>query len=217
MLDTYKHKGLRKQLVQLLKSKKISDELVLKAMEKVPRHFFMDTAFLGFAYDDKAFPIGADQTISQPYTVAFQTQLLELKKTDKVLEIGTGSGYQTCILCELVSKVYSIERQKFLFDKTSILLKDLQYQSKLFFGDGYKGLPSFAPFDKILITCGAPEIPEELLKQLKIGGIMIIPIGEGENQMMVKIERKSDNDFLKTEHGNFRFVPMLQNKERSKG
>jgi protein-L-isoaspartate(D-aspartate) O-methyltransferase len=214
MQDNYKHKGLRKQLVQLLKSKKITSEVVLNAIENVPRHFFMDTAFLGFAYDDKAFPIGADQTISQPYTVAFQTQLLQIKKTDKILEIGTGSGYQTCVLCELCSKVYSIERQKFLFDKTTDLLKSMPYQPKLFFGDGYKGLPAFAPFDKILITCGAPEIPEELLNQLKIGGIMIIPLGLGENQVMLKIERKSNTDFAKSEHGNFKFVPMLQNKER---
>lgn len=216
MLDTYKHKGLRKQLVQLLKSKKITSQKVLNAIENVPRHFFMDTAFLGFAYDDKAFPIGADQTISQPYTVAFQTELLELQKTDKVLEIGTGSGYQTCVLCELSSKVFSIERQKLLFDKTSLLLKNMPYQAKLFFGDGYKGLPSFAPFDKILITCGAPEIPETLTKQLKVGGIMIIPVGEGEKQTMVKIERLADSEFKKTEHGSFRFVPMLQNKERNK-
>ncbi len=174
----------------------------------------MDSSFEAFAYRDKPFPIGADQTISQPYTVAFQTELLEIKKGNKVLEIGTGSGYQACVLLELGAKVFSIERQKLLYDKTRLLLRKLEYNPKLFYGDGYKGLPTFAPFDKIIITAGAPDIPKDLLLQLKIGGIMIIPVGGEEGQKMIRIKKISDTEFEKTEHGDFAFVPLLKNVAR---
>lgn len=208
-----RHQGMRKNLVKEIKEKGISDEAVLAAIGKVPRHLFMDNAFLEFAYQDKAFPIGSGQTISQPYTVAYQSQLLLLNKGEKVLEIGTGSGYQTAVLCELDAKVYSIERHKELFDKTKGLLSGLNYSAKLFFGDGFKGLPAFAPFDKIIITCGAPEIPDALLKQLKVGGIMVVPIGV-DNQIMYTILKKSETEFEKIELSKFRFVPMLEHKVR---
>ncbi len=211
--DNYRHKGLRKKLVEGIKEKGISDARVLKALETVPRHLFLDNAFLEFAYQDKAFPIGAGQTISQPYTVAFQTELLQLKKGEKVLEIGTGSGYQTSVLMEMGAKVYSIERQKELFDKTKRLLQQLNYTSaKLFYGDGYKGIPTFAPFDKVLVTAGAPFIPEALLEQLKIGGILVIPLGEGEVQIMTSVIKKGPSDFQTDEFGEFRFVPLLEEK-----
>ena len=211
--DTYKHQGLRRQLINILKKKGIHDQRVLEAIMKVPRHLFMDSAFLQFAYEDKAFPIGADQTISQPYTVAFQTELLEVEKRQKVLEIGTGSGYQTAVLCELGARVFTIERQKLLFKNSQKILNDLGYRPRQFYGDGYKGLPSFAPFDKILITCGAPNIPETLVDQLKPGGIMIIPLGE-DTQRMMRIEKSPDGkDVTTTEHGLFRFVPMLPNRD----
>jgi protein-L-isoaspartate(D-aspartate) O-methyltransferase len=214
MIDDFKHKGLRKKLVALLSDKGIKDVAVLEAIEKVPRHFFFDKAFLSHAYEDKAFPIAADQTISQPYTVAFQTSLLDVKKGDKVLEIGTGSGYQTCILTEMGAKVFSIERQKLLYDKAKNFLPKINCNAKLFYGDGYKGLPSYAPFDKILVTAGAPDIPDELINQLKTGGILVIPVGKA-IQTMTRIEKVNESELNVTQHGNFRFVPLLGNKEWS--
>jgi protein-L-isoaspartate(D-aspartate) O-methyltransferase len=216
MIDSFRHKGLRKLLVQTIRQKGISDPNVLQAIEKVPRHFFFDSSFLEFAYEDKPFPIGAGQTISQPYTVAFQTELLKTGKGDRVLEIGTGSGYQACILAELGGKVFTIERQKSLFDKTSKLLQKLGYSGiKMFYGDGYKGLPPFAPFDRIIITAAAPFIPDPLLDQLKTGGIMVIPVGPDDVQIMTTITKTSDTTWEKREHGAFRFVPMLEDKSRS--
>jgi len=211
--DNLKHQGMRNKLIEVVRSKGIQDENVLAAMKRVPRHFFLDKAFLTQAYEDNAFKIGAGQTISQPFTVAYQTSLLEIKKGDKVLEIGTGSGYQTSVLIELGAKVFSIERQKELFDKAKVFLPQLGYSPKLFYGDGYKGLPAFAPFDKILVTCGAPFIPEDLIEQLKVGGIMVIPVGAGEVQIMTTIKKTSETEFEKTELKNFRFVPMLEHKE----
>ncbi|MBN8703903.1 MAG: protein-L-isoaspartate(D-aspartate) O-methyltransferase [Bacteroidetes bacterium] len=212
--DTYKHKGLRKKLVEELRRKGIVDENVLKAVDTIPRHLFMDTIFLEYAaYEDKAFPIGAGQTISQPYTVAFQTELLQLKKGEKVLEIGTGSGYQTAVLCEMGVKVFTIERQKELYDKTKVFLPTLNYTPKFFYGDGYKGLPAFAPFDKIIVTAGAPFIPEDLIKQLKVGGRMVIPVGAGDVQTMTLLQKKSDTEITKQELGEFRFVPLLEQKQ----
>jgi protein-L-isoaspartate(D-aspartate) O-methyltransferase len=211
MEDTYRHKGLRKKLVAELKDKGITNPAVLKAIETIPRHHFLDKAFLEYAYQDKAFPIGEKQTISQPYTVAFQTQLLELKKGDKVLEIGTGSGYQTCVLTELGAKVFSIERQKTLFDRTKSFLSSIKNPAKLFYGDGYKGLEAFAPFDKVLVTAGAPFIPEPLKEQLKPGGILVIPVGETAQKMITV--RKTEDGYETKEHGMFRFVPLLQDKE----
>lgn len=208
LTDSYRHKGLRKRLVEKIKAKAINNEGVLKAIEKVPRHYFFDSSFLEFAYDDKAFPIGFGQTISQPYTVAFQSQLLEVKAGDKILEVGTGSGYQACILIELGAKVYSIERLKDLYKRTKTFLSTIGYFPKLFYGDGYKGLAGFAPFDKIIVTAGAPEVPEDLLKQLKIGGFLVIPVGKG-TQTMCRIKKLSKNEFEKTEFGSFSFVPML--------
>lgn len=181
-------------------------------MEKVPRHFFFNTAFIKFAYEDKAFPIAAGQTISQPYTVAFQTQLLQIKNGDKVLEIGTGSGYQTCILLEMGAKVFTIERQKELFSQAKRLLGQMNYSPKIFFGDGYQGLRPFAPFDKILVTAGAPLVPSMLKEQLAIGGCMVIPVGKGSIQEMILIEKKSLSEFIQTRHGLFRFVPLLTDK-----
>ena len=196
--DTYRHKGLRRQLALQLKDKGITNSEVLKAIETVPRHLFLDNAFIERAYEDIAFPIGEGQTISRPHTVAFQTELLQLKKGDKVLEIGTGSGYQTAVLLEMGVKVYSIERQKALFDKTKLFLPSIGYEAKFFYGDGYKGLPAFAPFDKILITAGAPEIPKALLEQLSVGGIMVIPIGDAV-QTMTLLRKTAVNKFEKEE------------------
>ena len=210
--DTFKHKGLRQQLVNVIKAKGIQDENVLKAMGEVPRHLFMDSGFLDHAYQDKAFPIAADQTISQPYTVAFQTELLHVKKGDKILEIGTGSGYQTAVLCVLGAKVFSIERQLELFKKTSKFLPKLGYRAKkLVFGDGYKGLPEEAPFDGIIVTAGAPFVPKPLLNQLKIGGRLVIPVGEPV-QIMTLLIRKGEKEFEQHELGEFRFVPLLEDK-----
>jgi len=212
-MDTYRHKGLRKKLVQLLEEKGITDKKVLKAIETIPRHLFInDTAFHQFAYEDTAFPIGSGQTISQPYTVAFQTQTLAIQPRDKVLEIGTGSGYQTAVLLELGAKVFSIERQKALFDKTKMFLPKLGYNAKLFYGDGYLGLPSFAPFNKIIVTAGAPYVPENLLNQLAIGGIMIIPVDNDDHQIMKKIVKIDVTNFETTDLGSFKFVPLLKEK-----
>lgn len=213
-MDSYKHKGLRKKLINSLREKGIADEKVLQAMERVPRHLFLDSSFLEFAYQDKAFPIGSGQTISQPFTVAFQTQLLNVKAGDKILEIGTGSGYQSCVLVEMGAKVYTIERQKKLFEKTKAFLPSIGYYPKMFYGDGYKGLPPFAPFDKVIITAAAPDVPEDLIKQLKTGGIMIIPVGPQESQTMYTIQKISETEISRTEHSQFRFVPMLINKAK---
>lgn len=210
--DSFRHKGLRKKLVEMLRDKGIVDKNVLQAIEKVPRHLFLDSSFMEFAYEDRAFAIGFGQTISQPYTVAFQTSLLEITSEDKILEIGTGSGYQSCVLLELGAKVFSIERQKSLYTKTKQLLPSIGYNPKFFYGDGYKGLPAFAPFDKILVTAGAPYIPDALIEQLKIGGKLVIPVGEGNTQIMIRIIKTNDREFLKEEHGNFRFVPLLKDK-----
>jgi protein-L-isoaspartate(D-aspartate) O-methyltransferase len=211
--DSFKHKGLRKQLVEQIRLKGIKSEKVLKAIDKIPRHLFIETAFLKQAYEDTAFPIGAGQTISQPYTVAFQTELLNVKKGDKILEIGTGSGYQTCVLLELGAKVFTIERQKSLYDKTKAFLPTIGYSPKFFYGDGYKGLPSYAPFDKILVTAGAPFIPDALIEQLKVGGVLVIPVGASSIQNMTTVEKISDTEFVKKEHGIFQFVPLLKDKE----
>jgi protein-L-isoaspartate(D-aspartate) O-methyltransferase len=210
--DTSKHQGLRNQLAIVLKARGITDANVLNAIRKIPRHFFIDSSFESHAYQDKAFPIAAEQTISQPYTVAFQSQILEIKKGDKVLEIGTGSGYQTAMLLELKAEVYSIERQHELFKKTSFFLPKLGYKPKKFiFGDGYKGLPEQAPFDKIIVTAGAPFVPKPLLAQLKIGGMLLIPVGDS-TQIMTLFIRKSAKEFHKQELGDFAFVPMLEEK-----
>lgn len=212
MKDTEKHQGLRNQLVKLLQEKGITDKNVLEAVKKIPRHLFLDSGFEQYAYQDKAFPIGAGQTISQPYTVAFQSQLLEVKKDDKVLEIGTGSGYQTAVLCLMGAKVFSIERQKELFKTTTLFLPKLNIRPKvLTFGDGYKGLPNDAPFDSIIVTAGAPIIPKPLMAQLKIGGRLVIPVGEKE-QIMTLLIRKNETQFEKHEFGEFRFVPLLEDK-----
>ena len=214
MIDTYKHQGLRKHLVEIIRGKGITDYNVLAAIGKVPRHFFFDSSFLKYAYEDNAFPIGSGQTISQPYTVAFQTQLLMIVKGQKVLEVGTGSGYQACILAEMGAKVFSIERQKSLYDKAVQFLPTLGYRIKLFYGDGYKGLPAYAPFDKIIVTAGAPYIPDTLKEQLKPGGILVIPVGGDDVQDMMTITRISEKEFQKREHGKFCFVPLLEDKAR---
>lgn len=212
MVDSFKHKGLRQKLVENLILKGIKNEAVLEAIRKVPRHWFMDSSFLDHAYQDKAFPIAANQTISQPYTVAYQTELLEVEANHKVLEIGTGSGYQTAVLCLLKAEVYSIERQLELFKKTSLFLPKIGYVAKrLIFGDGYRGLKADAPFDRILVTAGAPFVPKPLLAQLKVGGRLVIPIGDKEQVMSVFV-RTSQKSFKKQEFGNFKFVPMLGDK-----
>ncbi len=215
MLDTYKHKGLRKQLVGVVREKGIKDENVLVAIEKIPRHFFLDSSFTEFAYQDKAFPIGNGQTISQPYTVAFQSELLKIKKNEKVLEVGTGSGYQSCVLIELGAKVFTIERQKDLYQRTKTFLPTIGYRPRMFYGDGYAGLPAYAPFDKIIVTAGAPFIPEALVQQLKMGGIMVVPVGE-DVHTMISLEKISESEIIQREHGNFKFVPLLEDKADSK-
>jgi len=211
--DNYLHKGLRKQLVQGLREKGIKDERVLAAIEAIPRHFFLDPAFERQAYEDRAFPISAGQTISQPYTVACQTQLLEIEKFDKVLEIGTGSAYQACVLGEMGISLFTIERQKELYDRAATFPLLKKYPNiKRFYGDGFEGLPSYAPFDKILVTCGAPFVPPKLLDQLKPGGIMVIPVGEDKTQKMLRIFKDKDGHVHEEEMGDFAFVPMLQGK-----
>ena len=214
LVDAYLHKGLREKLVILLRDKGITDENVLSAIGKIPRHFFLDSAFDKIAYEDRAFPIAADQTISQPYTVAYQTQLLQIKKGDKVLEIGTGSMYQTSVLAEMGAQVFTIERQKQLFDKTAkYVFKDLYLNVQFFFGDGFEGLPHLAPFDKILITAAAPHLPEKLWAQLKTSGKMIIPLDESETaQRMMRLTKKRDGSVKKESFDQFSFVPMLQGK-----
>lgn len=214
MQDTYKHKGMRKQLIDQLRQKGITDERVLTAFDAIPRHFFLDLVFEQQAYSNVAFQIGAGQTISHPYTVAFQTSILELKKGEKVLEIGTGSGFQTCILCAMGMKVFSIERQKELHIKAKKIIDHFRFTPKLFFGDGYEGKETFAPFDKILVTCGAPFIPEKLVKQLKVGGMMVIPVGDLDSQEMHRITKISDTEYKEEVFGNFSFVPMLEKTVR---
>jgi protein-L-isoaspartate(D-aspartate) O-methyltransferase len=212
LIDSYRHKGLRKKLVDELKRMGINDSRVLEAINAVPRHYFLTSAFLEFAYDNKAFQIGAGQTISHPFTVATQSQLLKVEPGMKVLEIGTGSGFQTAVLCELGAKVYSIERQKLLHDNSKKLLEKMRYKPHLTYGDGYKGLPAFAPFDRIIITCAIPKVPEALLMQLKPGGIIVMPYGEGEIQQMMVIQETEDGAFNSEFHGSFSFVPMLENR-----
>ena len=212
MEDNYIHKGLRKKLIDQLIVKGIKCNNVLQAINNVPRHLFMDKAFLNFAYVDKAFPIGNDQTISQPFTVAFQTELLKIKKFDKVLEIGTGSGYQAAVLHNMKADVFTIERHRELYNSSKLLLTKLNCKCMFIHADGYKGLPQFAPFDKIIITCGAPEIPKDLLFQLKIGGRMVIPVGRNVQKMKL-VEKKSNTYYDISEHGDFSFVPMLKNKK----
>lgn len=210
--DSFKHKGLRKALVEELARKGITDQRVLEAMGKIPRHIFLDSSLDNISYQDKALPIGCDQTISQPFTVAFQTQLLDIKANDKVLEIGTGSGYQTSVLCEMKAKVFSIERHKPLFVRAKSILELMKYNPKCFFGDGYKGLPTYSPFDKVIITCGAKTIPDELISQMKIGGVLVIPIGD-KTQTMYRITKISETELSKEKFGDFKFVPMLEDKE----
>lgn len=208
--DNLRHQGMRKKLVDGLKIKGIKDEKVLAAIGKVPRHLFMESSFLNFAYRDQAFPIGAGQTISQPYTVAFQTQLLQVEKNDKILEVGTGSGYQAAVLLELGAKVFTIERQKELFQKGKTLLAEIGYHPACFFGDGYEGLPVFAPFDKILVTAGANSVPPALKEQLKTGGRLVIPVGKENRQEMILVTRISGEEYKTEKHGGFVFVPLLK-------
>jgi protein-L-isoaspartate(D-aspartate) O-methyltransferase len=212
MQDTYKHKGLRRQLIKELKEKGISDQRILDAFDAIPRHFFLDLAFLEQAYSNMAFQIGAGQTISHPYTVAFQTSLLEIIKGHKILEIGTGSGFQTCVLSHMGAKVFSIERQKELHIKAKKIIQELNFNPRLSYGDGFKGWPIFAPFDAILVTCGAPFIPEDLKNQLKIGGKLVIPLGEGSTQQMKRLIRIDEKTFKEEDFGCFKFVPMLKDK-----
>ncbi len=212
LVDNYREKGARKKLVELLREKGIADEKVLKAIGKVPRHYFFDETFWTQAYKDIAFPIGDGQTISQPYTVAYQTELLNIKPGDKVLEIGTGSGYQTCILLELGAKVFTIERQENLYKRTSQVLPHIGYHAEFYYGDGSKGIAEHAPFDKIIVTAGAPMVPEIMLKQLKIGGILVIPVGDENSQKMITVIRVSEKDYERISLDTFRFVPLVGEK-----
>ncbi|MFI5152004.1 MAG: protein-L-isoaspartate(D-aspartate) O-methyltransferase [Chitinophagales bacterium] len=212
--DSYKHKGLRRQLVDLIRSKGITDEKVLDAILHIPRHFFMDSGFEKIAYEDRAFPIAEGQTISQPYTVAYQTQLLEVKPHEKILEVGTGSGYQASVLAEMGTQVFTIERQKKLFESNKQFFFLKKYPSiRFFFGDGYEGLPSFAPFDKVLVTAAAPAIPTKLVAQLKPGGKMVIPVGEGPIQKMLRITKMDETSIREEVFDNFSFVPMIEGKK----
>jgi len=208
--DTFKHKGLRIRLVETIKDKGITDLNVLKAIDKIPRHFFMENYLDARAYEDRAQPISAGQTISQPYTVAYQTELLEVKPGDKVLEIGTGSGYQAAVLMEMGAKLFTIERHRSLYIQTHNLLTELGYNPHCFFGDGYEGKPTYGPYDKILITAAAPFIPKELIEQLKIGGMLVAPVGDAGTQIMTRIIKTSDTEYEKQEFGYFVFVPMLK-------
>ncbi len=218
MTDSYLHKGLRAKLVSELRTKGIQNEKVLAAIMNIPRHLFLDSAFSKWAYKDVAFPIESGQTISQPYTVAVQTSLLDPQKGEKILEIGTGSGYQACVLAFMGAKVYTIERHENLFIKTDLLLKDLDYgRIRTIFGDGYAGLPMFAPFDKILVTCGAPSLPKTLFDQLKTGGVMVIPIGEGDTQRMIRITKTGPENYNHEDFGAFRFVPFVKDNTQKRG
>ena len=216
MKDEYRHKGQRRKMIDELRALGILDEEVLEAIDRVPRHFFLSSAFEQFAYQNKSFQIGSGQTISKPHTVAKQTELLQLSAGDKVLEIGTGSGYQCAVLCAMGYKVFSIERQRNLCEKAQPLLATMGFKPDLFYGDGYKGKAVFAPFDGIIVTCGAPEVPEALLKQLKIGGRLVIPVGEGDTQRMFTLTRTTEADFVREEHGDFAFVPMLASRAQDK-
>jgi len=209
MEDTFAHQGMRRKLVAEIRQKGITDDRVLDAIGSIPRHLFMDNSFIQFAYVDKAFPIAVGQTISQPYTVAFQTQALELKKFDKVLEVGTGSGYQAAVLCRMGVSVYTIERQKALYDFARNLLPTLGFRPQFFYGDGYLGLPTYGPFDKIIVTAGASFVPEPLKQQLKMGGILVIPVGRSDHQVMKVITRRSENEYTEEDKGGFVFVPLL--------
>lgn len=213
MEDTYLHKGLRKKLVEEIRKKGIHDEVVLDALNRVPRHLFMDSGFVHFAYKDQAFPIAANQTISQPFTVAFQTQLLDLRKGDKLLEVGTGSGYQAAVLLEIGVKVYTIERHRVLNLSAQTLLPKLGYHPHFFYGDGFEGLPTYAPFDRILVTAAAEKVPEKLVDQLKPGGKLVIPIGSRHSQTMTLVEKTEGDECKISEHGAFVFVPMLKGRE----
>jgi protein-L-isoaspartate(D-aspartate) O-methyltransferase len=211
--DSYRHKGLRKQLVELIRNKGITDESVLHAILEIPRHYFIDSAFDQIAYEDRAFPIAEGQTISQPYTVAYQTQLLDVKPYDKILEVGTGSAYQACVLAEMGAQVYSIERQKQIYDSNKQFAYLRNFPSiRYFYGDGYQGLPTYAPFDKIIVTAAAPAVPEKLLEQLKPGGKMVIPVGEGKVQQMLRIQKDLSGQLQEEIFDDFSFVPMLQGK-----
>lgn len=211
--DTYRHKGLRKKLVDIIKEKGINDEAVLAAINNIPRHFFLDSAFDEIAYEDRAFPIAEGQTISQPYTVAYQTQLLQVRPFDKILEIGTGSIYQATVLAEMKAQVFTIERQKALFDLTKqFVLKGKYPNIKFFYGDGYEGLPTYAPFDKVIITAAAPFIPPKLVEQMKVGGKMVIPVDEGSQQRMLRLTKNADGTISEEAFENFSFVPMLTGK-----
>jgi protein-L-isoaspartate(D-aspartate) O-methyltransferase len=211
-IDNYREQGARKKLVEELRKKGIEDERVLSAIGKVPRHYFFDETFWNQAYKDIAFPIGEDQTISQPYTVAYQSELLHINQGNKVLEIGTGSGYQTCILMELGARVFTIERQEKLYQRTSQVLPYMGYKPKFYLGDGSKGISQNAPYDKIIVTAGAPTVPDELLKQLTIGGILVIPVGDQESQKMVTVLKVSEHDYEKIVLDTFRFVPLVGDK-----
>lgn len=216
--DSYRHKGLRKKLVEILRNKGITDEAVLHAINSIPRHYFLDTAFDEIAYEDRAFPIAEGQTISQPYTVAYQTQLLEIKPYDKVLEIGTGSAYQACVLAEMNAQVYTIERQKklFEFNKVSFPFLKKYHSIKFFFGDGFEGLPTYAPFDKVIITAAAPFVPPKLIEQLKTGGKMVIPVDEGDSQRMKRLTKHANGTYTEEVFDAFSFVPMLGGKQNGK-
>jgi protein-L-isoaspartate(D-aspartate) O-methyltransferase len=212
--DSHKQQGNRKRLVEQLREKGIKDEHVLRAVGKVPRHLFLDSAFERYAYEDRPFSIGAGQTISQPFTVATQSELLQIKRGMKVLEIGTGSGYQASVLHEMGAKVFSIERIKELYDRTRVLLPKLGYPVKTFFGDGNLGVPMYAPYDRIIITAGAPIVPENLIDQLVVDGIMVIPVSNGDEEVMKSIRKRADGMLETTEHGTFRFVPLLEDKDQ---
>ncbi len=216
--DSYRHKGMRKKLVDMLRSKGITDELVLDAVNNLPRHYFLDTAFDEIAYEDRAFPIDEGQTISQPYTVAYQTQLLDIKPYDKVLEIGTGSAYQACVLAEMNAQVFTIERQKKLFDfnKTAFPFLKKYHNIKFFFGDGFEGLPTYAPFDKVIITAAAPFVPPKLIEQMKAGAKMVIPVDEGEAQRMKRLTKQENGSYSEEVFNSFSFVPMLGGKQNGK-
>ncbi|MGD1846580.1 MAG: protein-L-isoaspartate(D-aspartate) O-methyltransferase [Salibacteraceae bacterium] len=216
MIDSFKHKGMRRKLVEESRQKGVNDSEVLAAIEEIPRHFFLDNAFLNYAYEDKAFPIGSGQTISQPFTVAFQTSLLELQKGHKVLEIGTGSGFQTAVLVKMGVKVFTIERQRQLYLKTRELLPKIGFRPRFFYGDGYQGLPAYGPFDRVLVTAGAPFVPEPLKEQLVVGGVLVIPVGAGDVQRMIRIQKVAENEYQEEEFGEFRFVPLLEDKEQGK-
>jgi protein-L-isoaspartate(D-aspartate) O-methyltransferase len=211
--DSYRHKGLRKKLIEILREKGITDAAVLEAINNIPRHFFLDSAFDEIAYEDRAFPIGDGQTISQPYTVAYQSQLLQIKPFDKILEIGTGSIYQASVLAEMGANVFTIERQKNLYEKTkSFFFKSKYPNLKFFYGDGFEGLPTYGPFDKVIITAAAPFIPPKLIEQLKPGGKMVVPVDEGDQQRMLRLTKNADGSYSEEAFENFSFVPMLTGK-----